>query len=147
MEGGRAGVRPLGTEGGGVMEESREQGKTALFLLFLFIVAAAVLFAFPPKKATSEAAKTGGDNDTGQFLSGNEVMSRNQLNLLSEVHNEFFDCIGYGSCVMTTDNSVETTEDNRTNTTVNGDRNVIIGSDGTELCQDPSTGIYSACQQ
>jgi hypothetical protein len=84
------------------------------------------------------------NTNTTPVLSGNEVFSRNQGNLFSDVTNEFYDCMGAGACVFTTDNSTST--DTRATTTVTGDRNVIVGSDGTQLCQDPSTGIYSACQ-
>ena len=62
-------------------------------------------------------------------------------------NNEVYTCVGEGACVFTTDNS---TTDNSTSTTtrtdVEGDRNMIIGSDGTPLCLDSATGIYSACQ-
>lgn len=80
--------------------------------------------------------------------SGNqvEVMSRNQLNLWSDVQN----CYGDGSCVTvittTTTSTQNTSTDTRT--TVNGDRNVVIGSDGARLCEDPVTHIMTttACE-
>lgn len=83
-------------------------------------------------------------------LSGNqvEVMSRNQLNLWSDVQN----CYGDYSCmtvVTTTTSTVQnTTTDTRNTTTVNGDRNVVIGSDGARLCEDPVTHIFTttACE-
>lgn len=85
-------------------------------------------------------------NTRSGTASGNqvEVMSRNQLNLWSDVQN----CYGDYSCmtiVSTTTSTVEnTTTDTRT--TVNGDRNVVIGSNGDRLCADPTTGIYSLCE-
>jgi len=83
-------------------------------------------------------------------LSGNqvEVMSRNQLNLWSDVQN----CYGDYSCmtiISTTTSTVQNTStDTRNTTTVNGDRNVVIGSDGAQLCEDPVTHIMTttACQ-
>jgi hypothetical protein len=128
--------------------ETQERARGGCLVVAILVVIGGFLLLGSIPKGKDEAARRGGDNDTGQFLSGNELLSRNQLNLLSEVTNEFYDCVGYASCVVTTDNSVEnTTNDTRTNTTVEGDRNVVIGSDGTKLCQDPATGIYSACQQ
>ncbi len=73
-------------------------------------------------------------------LSGNqvEVMSRNQLNLWSDVQN----CYGDYSC-MTIVTTTTSTVDTRNTTTVNGDRNVVIGSDGARLCEDPQTHIMT----
>jgi len=129
-----------------------------LWLIGALLVAGVLvgMSAAPKKEDFGEAAKRGVDrsgNDTAQFLSGNEAMSRNQLNLWSDVTNEFYDCNGYGACII--DNSVktmettttETTTDNRTNTTVNGDRNNVYVSplDGARFCQDEATGQYSPC--
>lgn len=78
-------------------------------------------------------------NNRAGTASGNqvEVMSRNQLNLWSDVQN----CYGDYSCmtvISTTTSTVQnTTTDTRNTTTVNGDRNVIYSSDGTKLCPDP----------
>ena len=78
-------------------------------------------------------------NTRSGTASGNqvEVMSRNQLNLWSDVQN----CYGDYSCmtvISTTTSTVQnTTTDTRNTTTVNGDRNVIYSSDGTKLCPDP----------
>jgi hypothetical protein len=96
---------------------------------------------------------TNATNSRTGTLSGNqvEVMSRNQLNLWSDVQN----CYGDYSCmtiISTTTSTVEntsTTVDNaRNTTTINGDRNVVIGSDGARLCEDPQTHIFTtaACQ-
>lgn len=87
-------------------------------------------------------------NTRSGTASGNqvEVMSRNQLNLWSDVQN----CYGDGSCVTvittTTTSTQNTSTDTRT--TVNGDRNVVIGSDGARLCEDPVTHIMTttACE-
>jgi len=89
-------------------------------------------------------------NNRAGTASGNqvEVMSRNQLNLWSDVQN----CYGDYSCVTVITNTTttvqNTTTDTRNTTTVNGDRNVVIGSDGARLCEDPVTHIYttSACE-
>jgi hypothetical protein len=67
------------------------------------------------------------DNTTDvSVASDNKVLSDNGLYIGSEVTN----CTGAGSC---------------TTVVVSGERDVIIGSDGQPLCQDESTGIYSAC--
>ena len=101
----------------------------------------------PGDGKTSSSGST--TNSRTGTLSGNqvEVMSRNQLNLWSDVQN----CYGDYSCmtvVTTTTSTVQNTTDTRTTTTVNGDRNVVIGSDGARLCEDPQTHIYStaACE-
>ena len=86
-------------------------------------------------------------NSRAGTLSGNqvEVMSRNQLNLWSDVQN----CYGDYSCmtvVTTTTSSVQnTTTDTRNTTTVNGDRNVVVGSDGAQLCEGDD-GIFRLCE-
>ena len=87
-------------------------------------------------------------NTRSGTASGNqvEVMSRNQLNLWSDVQN----CNGDWSCVTiitTTTSTVQNTSTD-TRTTVNGDRNVVIGSDGARLCEDPATHIMTttACE-
>lgn len=125
----------------------------------IMVCAICIGLAMAPKNENfGEVAKRGVDrsgNDTAQFASGNEVMSRNQLNLWSDVENNFLDCNGYGACIVNTDNSVTTTNtestttntDSRSSTTVEGDRNVVIGSNGDRLCADPTTGIYSLCQE
>jgi hypothetical protein len=87
------------------------------------------------------------NTNTTPVLSGNELMSRNQGNLFSDVTNEFYDCMGAGACTFTADNSTtENTSRTDARTTVTGERNTVIASDGTQLCQDPTTGIYSTCQ-
>jgi hypothetical protein len=93
--------------------------------------------------------KSGGGGTTNNTRSGTasgnqvEVLSRNQLNLWSDVQN----CYGDYSC-MTIVTTTTSTVDTRNTTTVNGDRNVVIGSDGARLCEDPTTHIYStmACE-
>lgn len=56
-------------------------------------------------------AMMGGDDTTNgnTALSGNEVFSRNQVNLLSDVYNTFYDCYGAYSCVTTTSTTSTTT--------------------------------------
>ena len=75
---------------------------------------------------------------TNETLSRNELMSRNQLNLWSDVQN----CYGDGSC--------PTTIITNTTTTVAGDRSTVGvqgGVGGVPLCLDPTTGAMtsSAC--
>jgi hypothetical protein len=107
--------------------------------LLIVIIGGAILVMFGGSGGSSVPAGT--TSNTTPVLSGNEVLSRNQANFLSDVTNEFYDCMGAGACVFSTDNS---TESNRTE--VRGNDNVVIGSDGTRLCADPTTGIYSACE-
>ncbi len=71
-------------------------------------------------------------HNTTHVLSDNKVASDNQVNLFSKITN----CNAEGACIVTTTNTNE----------VRGNDNVIAGSDGTQLCQDPATGIYSACK-
>jgi len=94
-------------------------------------------------KNTNDPATT--QNTRSGTASGNqvEVMSRNQLNLWSDVQN----CYGDGSCptiITTTTNTVQNTSTD-TRTTVDGDRNVVIGSDGARLCEGDD-GIFRLCE-
>ena len=112
-------------------------------LIALFFMAAG------PDSTNTTPGSSISNNRTGT-LSGNqvEVMSRNQLNLWSDVQN----CYGDYSCITvvtsTTNTTQNTSTDVRTTTTVNGDRNVVIGNDGARMCEDPTTHIYStlACE-
>jgi hypothetical protein len=120
----------------------------ALLLIGLFLVFSAMGGDESSKPVTERVNHT--DDDTRALLTGNEVMSRNQLNLLSEVTNEFYDCIGAGACVFTdsVDNSqVDNSQwaDNSTQRTeVQGERNTIVHSDGTMACESPTQpGAYS----
>lgn len=115
------------------------------------IAIAIVIMVFAMSMAgTSDKNADGGQttNTRSGTASGNqvEVLSRNQLNLWSDVQN----CYGDNSCVTvisTTTSTVQNTSTD-TRTTVNGDRNVVIGSDGARLCEDPVTHIMTttACQ-
>ena len=85
-------------------------------------------------------AMMGGDDTTNgnTALSGNEVFSRNQVNLLSDVYNTFYDCYGAYSCVTTTSTtSTTTTSTTNAPVEVNGDRNVMYSSTGVLLCPNP----------
>ncbi len=114
-----------------------------------WMMAGALIVLFIMASGPSKSDSTPTTNSRTGTLSGNqvEVMSRNQLNLWSDVQN----CYGDYSCmtiVTTTTSTVQnTTTDTRNTTTVNGDRNVVIGSDGARLCEDPQTHIMttSAC--
>lgn len=86
-------------------------------------------------------------NSRAGTASGNQVdvLSKNQLNLWSDVTN----CYGDNSCITivtsTTTSVQNTTVDTRNTTTVNGDRNVVIGSDGAQLCEGDD-GIFRLCE-
>jgi hypothetical protein len=118
--------------------------------LLIVIIGGAILAVFGGSGGSSVPAGT--TSNTTPVLSGNEVLSRNQANFLSDVTNEFYDCMGAGACVFSTDNSTDNTSNRTENTTtnstrtdVNGDRNVVIGSDGTKLCEGDD-GIFRVCQ-
>ena len=86
----------------------------------LMPLAVAVLLLF------AALAMMGGDDQANgnTAFSGNEVLSRNQVNVLSDVYNTFYDCYGAYSCVTTT-NTTSTTTTSTTNAPVNveGERN------------------------
>lgn len=119
------------------MDDPRGRSCASDVLMYVFIGVIAIIVIATLSGGGDDGSTTNSRTGT---LSGNQVelMSRNQLNLWSDVQN----CYGDGSCsqVMTT-----TTSTSSVNTRITGDRNVIIGSDGTPLCVDPATGIYSAC--
>lgn len=115
-----------------------------------WMVAGGLLVILLMASGPDSKTPTNTTNTRSGTLSGNqvEVMSRNQLNLWSDVQN----CYGDWSCmtvISTTTSTVQnTTTDTRNTTTVNGDRNVVIGSDGARLCEDPVTHIMTttACE-
>lgn len=83
--------------------------------------------------------------NTTPVLSENEVFSRNQVNAWSDVTNNYLDCMGAYSCIVTDNGQVITTT-----TTINGARNTIVQSDGQIACENPNApGQYGAvwCQQ
>lgn len=95
-------------------------------------------------------ALAGGDDTTNgnTALSGNEVMSRNQINVMSDVYNTYYDCYGAYSCV-TTSTSTTSTQTTNAPVTVEGDRNNVTTSPwGEAMCWDDSLQTYttSACQ-
>lgn len=95
-------------------------------------------------------ALAGGDDTTSgnTALSGNEVMSRNQINVMSDVYNTYYDCYGAYSCVTTSTTSTSTQTTNAP-VTVEGDRNNVMTSPwGGAMCWDDSLQTYttSACQ-
>lgn len=107
------------------------------------VLVAAMMLPGGGKSGSTPGAPT--TNTRSGTASGNqvEVMSRNQLNLWSDVNN----CYGDYSCmtvISTTTSTVQnTTTDTRTN--VNGDRNVVVGSDGAQLCEGDD-GIFRLCE-
>jgi hypothetical protein len=104
-------------------------------------LAVAVLLLF------AALAMMGGDDQANgnTAFSGNEVLSRNQVNVLSDVYNTFYDCYGAYSCVTTT-NTTSTTTTSTTNAPVNveGERNVVTG--GLRLCIDANGYGYETAQ-
>lgn len=110
-------------------------------LLWLGLIVGGLLFL----------ASLGGDyehtetttNTRAGVLSGNqvEVLSRNQLNLWSDVQN----CYGDYSCLTVISTTTTTAESTTTsNTDVTGERNVIYSQfDGRPLCWDPAINTYT----
>ena len=133
-----------------MMDEYRPSGSGLGCIWWVMVGALIVLFVMASGPSKSGTNPTNATNSRTGTLSGNqvEVMSRNQLNLWSDVQN----CYGDYSCmtvISTTTSTVQnTTTDTRNTTTVNGDRNVVIGSDGAQLCEDPVTHIMTttACE-
>lgn len=133
------------------MDEYRPGGIGCIWLAAAALVVMLLVMSGGGRSTTGGTNPTDATNSRTGTLSGNqvEVMSRNQLNLWSDVQN----CYGDYSCMTiistTTSTATSTTVDNtRNTTTVTGDRNVVIGSDGAKLCEDPQTHIYTttACQ-
>lgn len=132
------------------MDEYRPSGNSGCLLWMVAIIVVVFLLLMAGDGDNNIVKHDTGaptNNRTGT-LSGNQVetLSRNQLNLWSEVQN----CFGDYSC-MTVISTTTSTVDNTTvdaGTTIDGDRNVVVGSNGDRLCQDPATGIYSplACE-
>jgi len=69
------------------------------------------------------------------LLSGNqtELLSRNQMNILSDVWN----CFGDNSCIITTELITNVTTSNEV-MNLDGDRNTITWGDGRTACEDPN---------
>lgn len=110
----------------------------------LCVLFAAMMLPGDGKSGSGSGSGNATNSRTGT-LSGNqvEVMSRNQLNLWSDVQN----CNGDWSCVTVISTTTNTTQNTTTDTrtTVNGDRNVVIGSNGDRLCEGDD-GIYRLCE-
>ena len=130
------------------MDEYRPSGGGLGCVWWVMVGALIVLFVMASGPSKSSTNPTNATNSRTGTLSGNqvEVMSRNQLNLWSDVQN----CYGDYSCMTivttTTSTAENTTVDNtRNTTTVNGDRNVVIGSNGDRLCEGDD-GIYRLCE-
>ncbi len=100
------------------------------FNLFLSVVAvAAALFLL--------TALGGGDSTHSTGVDA-EVLSRNQVNVLSDVRNEYYDCLAANSCVWYDTTNTTSTSTSTSRTEVNGERNTIIQSDGQIACEDPN---------
>ena len=93
-------------------------------------------------------ALAGGDDTTNGNTANMEALSRNQVNLWSDVTNEYYNCYGVGSCVTSVSTSTSTQTTNAP-VTVEGDRNNVMTSPwGGAMCWDDSLQTYttSACQ-
>jgi hypothetical protein len=109
------------------------------WLCALVCAVAVVCFIIGGGGSKTTPATGSTSNNRSGTASGNqvEVMSRNQVNLGGEVNN----CYGDYSCSTV----VTTTTTTDTRTTVNGDRNVVVASDGTRLCEGDD-GIFRVCE-
>ena len=104
----------------------------------LVIVGLLIMFGYMLAGRGSTTPQSVTTTTTSETLSRNEVMSRNQLNLWSDVTN----CYGDGSC--------PTTIITNTTTTVAGDRSPVTVQGGVgdlPMCWDPALSTYtsSAC--
>ena len=100
--------------------------------LFIVLAAVVVLVGLAMGGGGDAGTTTNTTTDTRSgVLSGNQVemLSRNQLNLWSDVQN----CYGDYSCMTV----ITTTVTSNTSTNVDGDRNVVYAADGTLLCPNP----------
>ena len=68
------------------------------------------------------------------LLSGNqtELLSRNQMNILSDVWN----CFGDNSCIITTELITNVTTSNEV-MNLDGDRNIVYAANGAMMCPNP----------
>ena len=109
--------------------ESGNGGGGGCMLLLLAAAAFALLMSMGGDDTHTHTTT---DTRSG-LLSGNqtEVLSRNQLNLWSDVWN----CFGDNSCIITTETNTSTANNS---TNVDGDRNTITWADGRTACEDPN---------
>lgn len=131
--------------------EYRPNNSGGCFWLFIAGVGLILMLVAMPHGPSSKNTTPGSsitNNRTGT-LSGNQVelMSRNQLNLWSDVQN----CYGDYSCMTIISTTTETVQNTttETNNTVTGDRNNVYVSpvDGARFCKDEATGQYSPCPE
>lgn len=113
------------------MSDNETGGGGGCLTLILLALAA---FALVMWLGGGDTTTTSTDTRSG-LLSGNqtEVLSRNQLNLFSDVWN----CFGDGSCIITTEMITDITTSNEV-IDVTGDRNTITWADGRTACEDPN---------
>ncbi len=116
-----------------------------------FFIVLAVLVALPGGgDGGGSGATAPASNDTNSTLSNNELFSRNQANIASDVTNEYYDCNAYGACQFQYDNSqhsVTIAESDRGTFVFalpNG-QNAVSMSDGTVSCENPEApGQFAA---
>ena len=83
-----------------------------------------------------------GGDDTTHTSADIEALSRNQVNLLSDVHNSYFDCNAAGSCIWTDTTTSTTTSTTSTRTDIEGDRNTV--NNGLHWCaNDQGAGYWT----
>ena len=111
-------------------------GGGCLITLLVLVMLAFGLIAMAGGDSTSTTTTT----NTTPILSGNEMFSRNQANVFSDVVNNYLDCMGAFSCVVTDASTVVTTTTtsvSNSDTTVSGERNVIYAANGAMMCPNP----------
>ena len=109
---------------------------------FTLLLLAAAAFAVFMALGGGDSSTTTTDTRSG-LLSGNqtEVLSRNQLNLFSDVWN----CFGDNSCIITTETNTSTANNS---TNVDGDRNAVsiaptVFPDGVLRCYDQTAQAWT----
>lgn len=112
-----------------------------------FIVIVVAMVVLPGGDSKSTPAGSGGTQvESNSTLSNNEILSRNQANLFSDVTNEFYDCNAYGACQFQYDSSqhnpentvtIEGGERNSFVWTLPNGQNAVSMSDGTVACENP----------
>lgn len=129
------------------MSDYSPHGPTCLEMALL-VIGLALLLMFGGKGTGPTASTTTSTTDTHSgVLSGNsvEVLSRNQVNLWSDVTN----CYGDYSCMTVISTTTDTTSMTSTNnTSVGGDRNTVstaptVFPDGVLRCFDQAAQMWT----
>lgn len=124
-------------------DEIEVSGSGGGCVLWLILVMLAVIGFAVVQPNTTTSTSTNTTTNTTSVLSNNELMSRNQLNIFSTVHNYYGAQAGQTNTTMTGSNNTTSTD-----ITTQGDRSPIYSSQGVRLCWDDRQQLYTdiACQ-